>query len=89
MSSNTSLLRKADIAIADLQTNGGELSPEHDCPFEPKPAAQDARRLGQAIAFPGKGLRRVEFSGSIRTAKLTDIPRLAGTGPPLWRVFGV
>ena len=33
MSSNSSLLRKADIAIADLQTNGGELSPEQGAAF--------------------------------------------------------
>ena len=33
MSSNSSLLRKADIAIADLQNNGGELSPEQGAAF--------------------------------------------------------
>jgi hypothetical protein len=33
MSSNSSLLRKADIAIADLQSNGGELSPEQGAAF--------------------------------------------------------
>ena len=33
MSSNGSLLRKADIAIADLQTNGGVLSPEQGAAF--------------------------------------------------------
>lgn len=33
MSSNASLLRKADLAIADLQNNGGELSPEQGNAF--------------------------------------------------------
>lgn len=33
MSSNSSLLRKADLAIADLQTNGGELLPEQGASF--------------------------------------------------------
>ena len=33
MSSNESLLRKADIAIADLQANGGELNPEQGASF--------------------------------------------------------
>lgn len=33
MASTESLLRKADIAIADLQTNGGELSPEQGASF--------------------------------------------------------
>lgn len=33
MSSNSSLLRKADLAIADLQTNGGELNPEQAAQF--------------------------------------------------------
>ena len=33
MSSNSSLLRKADLAIADLQSNGGVLSPEQGAAF--------------------------------------------------------
>jgi len=33
MSSNNSLLRKADLAIADLQANGGELNPEQSASF--------------------------------------------------------
>jgi hypothetical protein len=33
MSSNSSLLRKADLAIADLQNNGGELLPEQGSAF--------------------------------------------------------
>jgi hypothetical protein len=33
MSSNSTLLRKADIAIADLASNGGELSPEQGAAF--------------------------------------------------------
>ncbi|MCO5157868.1 MAG: phage major capsid protein [Aquamicrobium sp.] len=33
MSSNSSLLRKADLAIADLQANGGELLPEQGASF--------------------------------------------------------
>jgi hypothetical protein len=33
MTSNSSLLRKADIAIADLQAGGGELSPEQGASF--------------------------------------------------------
>ena len=33
MSSNGSLLRKADLAIADLQTNGGVLNPEQGAAF--------------------------------------------------------
>src|ERR1017187_5433456 len=33
MSSNSTLLRKADIAIADLQSTGGELSPEQGAAF--------------------------------------------------------
>lgn len=33
MSSNQSLLRKADLAIADLQANGGELNPEQGASF--------------------------------------------------------
>lgn len=33
MTSNTSLLRKADLAIADLQSNGGELNPEQGASF--------------------------------------------------------
>lgn len=33
MSSNQSLLRKADLAIADLQNNGGELAPEEGSSF--------------------------------------------------------
>ena len=33
MSSNGSLLRKADLAIADLATNGGELNPEQGAAF--------------------------------------------------------
>ncbi len=33
MSSNGSLLRKADLAIADLSTNGGVLNPEQGAAF--------------------------------------------------------
>jgi hypothetical protein len=33
MTTNSSLLRKADLAIADLQSNGGELSPEQGASF--------------------------------------------------------
>jgi len=33
MTTNSSLLRKADLAIADLQSNGGELSPEQGAAF--------------------------------------------------------
>ena len=33
MSSNSSLLRKADIAIADLQSTGGVLNPEQGAAF--------------------------------------------------------
>ena len=33
MSTNSSLLRKADIAIADLQADGGELNPEQGASF--------------------------------------------------------
>jgi hypothetical protein len=33
MTTNSSLLRKADIAIADLQSNGGELNPEQGASF--------------------------------------------------------
>jgi len=40
MATNSSLLRKADLAIADLQTNGGELSPEQGAAFIRKLHAQ-------------------------------------------------
>ena len=40
MSSNISLLRKADLAIADLQSNGGELLPEQGASFIRKLIAQ-------------------------------------------------
>ena len=40
MTANTSLLRKADLAIADLQTNGGELLPEQGASFIRKMIAQ-------------------------------------------------
>lgn len=40
MTSNSSLLRKADLAIADIQADGGELSPEQGASFIRKLIAQ-------------------------------------------------
>ena len=68
MSSNSSLLRKADLAIADLQTNGGELSPEQGAAFIRKlikqPTLIRVCRVVEMVA-PKRKINKIGFGSRI------------------------
>lgn len=68
MSSNQSLLRKADIAIADLQANGGELSPEQGASFIRKlikaPTLIKTCRVVEMLA-PKRKINKIGFGSRI------------------------
>jgi hypothetical protein len=71
MSSNTSLLRKADLAIADLQNNGGELSPEQGAAFIRKlikqPTLIRVCRVVEMLA-PQRKINKIGFGARILRA---------------------
>ena len=76
MSSNNSLLRKADLAIADLQNNGGELSPEQGASFIRKlikqPTLIRVCRVVEMLA-PQRKINKIGFGTRIlRAAEYED-----------------
>lgn len=86
MTTNSSLLRKADLAIADLQSNGGELSPEQGAGFIRKLIKQPtlirncrvvemmaSKRKINKIGF-GKRILRKATSGQALTANQRSKP---------------
>lgn len=86
MTTNSSLLRKADLAIADLQANGGELSPEQGAGFIRKLIKQPTlirncrvvemmapKRKINKIGF-GKRILRKATSGQALTANQRSKP---------------
>ena len=71
MSSNSSLLRKADIAIADLQSNGGELNPEQGAAFIRKLIKQPTLiRLCRVVEMnaPIRKINKIGFGSRILRA---------------------
>jgi hypothetical protein len=68
MSSNSSLLRKADLAIADLQSNGGELTPEQGAAFIRKlikqPTLIRVCRVVEMVA-PKRNINKIGFGSRI------------------------
>ena len=78
MSSNNSLLRKADLAIADLQSNGGVLSPEQGASFIRKlikqPTLIRVCRVVEMLA-PQRKINKIGFG--------TRILRAAASGQAL------
>ena len=71
MSSNGSLLRKADLAIADLATNGGELNPEQGAAFIRKlikqPTLIRVCRVVEMVA-PKRKINKIGFGTRILRA---------------------
>ena len=82
MSSNGSLLRKADLAIADLQTNGGVLNPEQGAAFIRKlikqPTLIRVCRVVEMIA-PIRKINKIGFGSRILRAA-TSAVALTATG---------
>jgi hypothetical protein len=74
MSSNSSLLRKADLAIADLASNGGELSPEQGASFIRKlikqPTLIRVCRVVEMIA-PKRKINKIGFGTRILRAAIS------------------
>ena len=71
MSSNNSLLRKADLAIADLQTNGGLLNPEQGAAFIRKLIKQPTLiRLCRVVEMnaPIRKINKIGFGSRILRA---------------------
>lgn len=87
MSSNSSLLRKADLAIADLQTNGGELSPEQGASFIRKlikqPTLIRVCRVVEMLA-PQRKINKIGFGSRILRAATSSValgaPSASGLG---------
>ena len=82
MSSNTSLLRKADIAIADLQSNGGELTPEQGNAFIRKLIKQPTLiRVCRVIEMvsPIRKINKIGFGSRIlrKATSATALPQNA------------
>jgi hypothetical protein len=76
MSSNSSLLRKADIAIADLQSNGGELSPEQGAAFIRKLIKQPTLiRLCRVVEMvsPIRKINKIGFGSRILRAATSSV----------------
>jgi len=71
MSSNESLLRKADMAIADLQNNGGTLSPEQGASFIRKLIKQPTLiRVCRVVEMtaPQRNINKIGFGARILRA---------------------
>ena len=87
MSSNSTLLRKADIAIADLQANGGELSPEQGAAFIRKlikqPTLIRACRVVEMVS-PQRKINKIGFGSRILRAATSAValgaPSASGLG---------
>ena len=71
MSSNGSLLRKADLAIADLQSNGGVLNPEQGAAFIrvliKQPTLIRACRVVEMVS-PERKINKIGFGSRILRA---------------------
>ena len=76
MSSNTSLLRKADLAIADLATNGGVLNPEQGAAFIriliKQPTLIRVCRVVEMIA-PIRKINKIGFGSRIMRAAQSGV----------------
>ena len=76
MSSNGSLLRKADLAIADLATNGGELNPEQGAAFIRKlikqPTLIRVCRVVEMVA-PKRKINKIGFGTRILRAATSAV----------------
>jgi hypothetical protein len=76
MSSNSSLLRKADLAIADLASNGGELSPEQGAAFIRKLIKQPTLiRLCRVVEMvaPIRKINKIGFGSRILRAATSAV----------------
>ena len=86
MSSNNSLLRKADLAIADLTSNGGELSPEQGAAFIRKlikqPTLIRVCRVVEMLA-PQRKINKIGFGQRILRAATSGLALAAPTGSGL------
>ena len=82
MSSNNSLLRKADLAISDLQSNGGVLNPEQGAAFIRKlikqPTLIRVCRVVEMIA-PIRKINKIGFGSRILRAATSGVA-LTATG---------
>lgn len=83
MSSNGSLLRKADLAIADLQTNGGVLNPEQGAAFIRKlikqPTLIRVCRVVEMVA-PIRKINKIGFGARILRAATSGVALAAADG---------
>jgi hypothetical protein len=86
MSTNNSLLRKADLAIADLQNNGGELSPEQGASFIRKlikqPTLIRVCRVVEMLA-PQRKINKIGFGTRILRAATSGVALNAPTNSGL------
>jgi hypothetical protein len=82
MSSNNSLLRKADLTIAELQSNGGELNPEQGAAFIRKlikqPTLIRVCRVVEMVS-PQRKINKIGFGSRILRAA-TSAVALTATG---------
>jgi hypothetical protein len=83
MSSNGSLLRKADLAIADLATNGGELNPEQGAAFIrvliKQPTLIRVCRVVEMIS-PERKINKIGFGARILRAATSGVALAANDG---------
>lgn len=81
MSSNRELLRKADIAVGDLQSNGGYLNPEQADTFirklliQPTLLAQTRRVV---MNSPVRKINKIQFASRILKAAVSATPLASG-----------
>lgn len=81
MSSNKELLRKADIAVGDLQSNGGYLNPEQSSEFIRKLLVQptllaQSRRV--TMAAPERKINKIQFASRILRKAVSATPLSSG-----------
>jgi len=85
MSSNSSLLRKADLAIADLQSNGGVLSPEQGAAFIrvliKQPTLIRVCRVVEMVS-PIRKINKIGFGARIlrKATSATALPQTGAAG---------
>jgi hypothetical protein len=81
MSTNKELLRKADIAVGDLQTNGGYLNPEQADTFirklliQPTLLAQTRRVV---MSAPQRKINKIQFASRILRPAVSATPLSSG-----------
>jgi hypothetical protein len=81
MSSNSELLRKADIAVGDLQSNGGYLNPEQADTFIRKLLVQPtllAQTRRVVMSAPQRKINKIQFASRILRKATSATPLSAG-----------